>query len=435
MADTGSQRRVVVTGRGLVTPLGRSADEIWRRWASGACAAGPVRRFDATTLHARIACEVPEFHPRQELKSGRLARLLRPGEDFGYVAAGAAFADAGLAPGQFDSERTGIAIGCRKEGPRVENFFAGIKVALDENGRIDRKKFIADGVKLIPPQTIVEGLPNACMYYIAHDYAIEGVNYNFLALGSGGMMALGEGLRALRRHEADRMLAGGYDSWVNWVYLAQLSNRRLLTQNNDDPQRAHRPFDVDRDGSVAGEGAGLMILEDFHAAHRRGAAIHGELLGYAATTGVPHHEPGPCARLYADCISRALREAQCGPADIDFIHVTGDATPSGEDVEARAILDVFGSSGRAVPVTTLKSAVGHLGNASGSVEVAVMLESMRRGTLLPIVNLDRPDPSLPLAFVRSPQEGLSLDRGLMLSRGWPSHYTALVIGRLSSSAE
>ena len=112
----------------------------------------------------------------------------------------------------------------------MENFFAGIKSALDDDGRFDNQRFIEDGIKLIPPQTIVEGLPNACMYYIAHEYVLEGVNYNFLALGSGATMALGESLRAMRRREADMMLAGGYDSWVNWVYLAQLSNRKLLAQ-------------------------------------------------------------------------------------------------------------------------------------------------------------------------------------------------------------
>ncbi len=429
MSGSGTKQRVAVTGRGLITPLGRTVDELWRRWAAGECAAGPVKRFDASTLHTRIAAEVPDFVPRQELKSGRLARLLRPGEDFGYLAAGAAFADAQLESSQLNTERSGIAVGCRKEGPKVENFFAGIQAALDASGDIDHQKFIEDGIKLIPPQTIVEGLPNACMYYIAHEYVLQGVNYNFLALGSGATMALGESLRAIRRGEAELMLAGGYDSWVNWVYLAQLSNRRLLTQRNENPRQAHRPYDVDRDGSVAGEGACLMILEDADTALQRGATVHGELLGYAAMTGVPHEDVAGCTRLLAKCITRALHEAECPPDEIDFIHLTGDATRTGDLVEARAILDVFGAHGRKVPVTTLKSATGHLGNASGSVELAAMLESMRRGTLLPIVNLDRPDPELPLAFVRQTVEGVPLRRGLMLSRGWPTHYTALVVGR------
>lgn len=429
MPTSSTRRRIVVTGRGLLTPLGRSADEVWRRWAAGDCAAGPVKRFDASTLHTRIASEVPDFNPRQELKSGRLARLLRPGEDFGYLAAGAALADSGLATPLSNAEMCGIAIGCRKEGPRVENFFTGIKEGLNEAGELDHTRFIEEGIKLIPPQTIVEGLPNACMYYIAHEYVLEGVNYNFLALGSGATMALGESLRALRRGEADLMLAGGYDSWVNWVYLAQLSNRKLLTQRNDDPQHAHKPFDVDRDGSVAGEGACLMVLEDLHAARARGAPVHAELLGYAATTGVPHEDVSRSSRLLSECIARVLRESRIRPEQLDFVHVTGDATPSGDRIESAGLLDALGAHARRVPVTTLKSSTGHLGNASGSVELAVMMESMRRGTLLPIVNLQQPDPELPLAFVREPREGLPLQYGLMLSRGWPSHYTALVIGQ------
>lgn len=429
MSAPAAKRRVVITGIGLVTPLGRTADEVWRRWGAGECAAGPVRRFDASTLQTRIAAEVPGFNPRQELKSGRLVRLLRPGEDFGYVAAGAAFADAGLDAARDNTERSGIAIGCRKEGPKVENFFAGIQAALNPAGEIDHQKFIEDGIKLIPPQSIVEGLPNGCMYYIAREYGLEGVNHNFLALGSGGTMALGEGLRTIRRGEADLMLAGGYDSWVNWVYLAQLSNRGLLAQRNDDPRHVHRPFDVGRCGSVAGEGACLMVLEDAVAAVARTATVHGELLGYAGQTGVPHADAAGSTRLLARCIDRALRDAECRPDQIDFVHVTGDATRAGDRAEAHAIRDVFGTRTDQVPVTTLKSASGHLGNASGSVELAAMLESMRRGTLLPIVNLDRPDPETPLAFVHEAREGLSLRRGLMLSRGWPTHYTALVVGR------
>ena len=429
MSNEETKRRVAVTGLGLITPIGRTLDDVWQKWAAGGSPAGPVKRFDASQLPTRIATEVPDFLPRKELKSGRLARLLRPGEDFGYLAASTAFEDAERDRDSLDGPRSGIAIGCRKEGPKVENFFAAIKASLNDAGEMDHQQFIEEGIKLIPPQTIVEGLPNACMYYIAHEYVLQGANYNFLALGSGGTMALGESLRAMRRGEADLMLAGGYDSWINWVYLAQLSNRRLLSRNNDHPQQAHRPFDAKRDGSVAGEGAGLMILEDAEAAEERGVRSYGELLGYASATGVRHEDLAGCTRVLTGCIQAALADARCTPEDIDFVHFTGDATPGGDAVEARAFLEAFGKRAAQVPATTLKSASGHLGNASGAVELAVMFESMRRRTLLPIVNLEDPDPVLPLSFVTELMEGVDLHRGLMLSRGWPSHYTALVVGR------
>jgi 3-oxoacyl-[acyl-carrier-protein] synthase II len=240
-------------------------------------------------------------------------------------------------------------------------------------------------------------------------------------------MALGESFRAIRRREADLMLAGGYDCWVNWVYLAQLSNQRLLSRRNDDPQHAHRPFSRDRDGSVAGEGAGLMMLERLEAARKRDARVMGELRGYAAATGVRHPDEAACARLLAGCIRRALADADCAAGDVDFVHLTGDATPEGDRIESKAVCTVFGDRSDVLPVTTLKSATGHLGNASGSVELALMLESMRRGTLLPIVNLIDPDPELSLDFVTTVRE-TPLKTGLMLSRGWPSHYTALVVG-------
>ena len=429
MSQTNVKRRIVVTGMGLLTPIGRTIDDVWERWAAGRCPAGPVKRFDATNLPTRIATEIPDFVPRKELKSGRLARLLRPGEDFGYLAAGTAISDAGLDRESLDGPRSGIAIGCRKEGPKVENFFAAIEASLDEAGEMDHQKFIDDGIKLIPPQTIVEGLPNACMYYIAHEYLLQGINYNFLALGSGGTMALGESLRAIRRGEADLMLAGGYDSWVNWVYLAQLSNQRLLSRNNDHPQKAHRPFDSKRDGSVAGEGACLMILETAEAATQRDATVYGEILGYGSATGVPHEDLASCTRVLTGCIRQALDDAACEPEEIDFIHLSGDATPGGDAVETRGTMEALGRRGTQIPATTLKSATGHLGNASGSIELALMFEAMKRRTLLPIVNLEDPDPVLPLSFVTKPIENVELRKGLLLSRGWPSHYTALVIGR------
>lgn len=428
MPQAVSRQRVVITGVGLLTPLGRSIEEIWSRWASAETASGPLARFDGTNLPTRIASEIHGFNRRQELKNGRLARLLRPGEDFGYLAAGLAVQSSGIDTEQWDPDRSGIAIGCRKEGPRVENVFPAIKASLNDDGEMDHARFVEDGIKLIPPQTIVEGLPNGCMYYIAHEYTLEGVNYNFLCLGSGATMALGESFRAIRRREADLMLAGGYDSWVNWVYLAQLSNQRLLSRRNDDPQHAHRPFSRDRDGSVAGEGAGLMMLERLEAARDRDASVLGELRGYAAATGVRHHDETACSRLLADCIRRALVDAECTTDDIDFVHLTGDATPEGDRIESHAVRAVLGDRADAVPVTTLKSATGHLGNASGGVELALMLESMRRGIVLPIVNLIDPDPELSLDFVTSVRERQTLKTGLMLSRGWPSHYTALVVG-------
>lgn len=428
MSRPDSQQRIVLTGAGLLTPLGRTVEEVWSRWSTAETVFGPVARFDGTNLPTRIAAEIRGFVPRKELKNGRLVRLLRPGEDFGYLAAGMAVHNAGLAEQGLEPERSGIAIGCRKEGPRVENLFPAIKASLNDQGEMDHARFVEEGIKLIPPQTIVEGLPNGCMYYIAHEFLLQGVNYNFLCLGSGATMALGESMRAIRRHEADLMLAGGYDSWVNWVYLAQLSNQRLLSRRNDDPQHAHRPFSRDRDGSVAGEGAGLMVLERLEAARKRGARMIGELYGYAAATGTRHDDEPACARVLADCIRRALVDANCAPAEIDFVHMTGDATPAGDRIESQAVRAVLGERTGSVPVTTLKSATGHLGNASGAVELAVMLECMRRRVLLPIVNLTDPDPELGLDFVTTVREGVSLKTGLMLSRGWPSHYTALVIG-------
>ena len=172
-----------------------------------------------------------------------------------------------------------------------------------------------------------------------------------------------------------------------------------------------------------------MVLEDAEAAAKRDATVYGELLGYGSATGVPHEDLAACTRVLTGCIRRALDDAACEPEEIDFIHLSGDATPGGDAVETRATMEALGRHGTQIPATTVKSATGHLGNASGSIELALMFEAMQRRTLLPIVNLEDPDPVLPLSFVTKPTEDLELRRGLLLNRGWPSHYTALVVGR------
>ncbi|MBI3463385.1 MAG: hypothetical protein HY000_10045, partial [Planctomycetes bacterium] len=259
MPTRNNERRAVISGVGLITPLGTSKAQVWKNWAAGHCAAALVRQFDVSTLPSRIASEVADFVPQQHIKNRKLLKLLRRGEDFAIAAAKAALEDAQVRPAGLDSARCGVAVGCSKEGPPVENFFAGIEVALDAAGQIDRARFADEGLPLIPPLTIIEGLPNACLYYLVESFHLEGANHNFLSYGAGAALALGEAFRSIQRGDADQMLAGGFDSWVNWVSLSFLAEMGLLTRANERPQQAHRPFDAARSGSVAGEGAGFTV--------------------------------------------------------------------------------------------------------------------------------------------------------------------------------
>ncbi|MEZ6146091.1 MAG: beta-ketoacyl synthase N-terminal-like domain-containing protein [Planctomycetaceae bacterium] len=430
--SSNNSTRVVVTGRGLVTPLGRTASDVHKQWLAGRCPAATITKFDATTLPISIACEVPDFEPRQEIRNRKMLRLLVRGEDYGLVASAAAMNDAALPKDDIDPFRAGIAVGVRKEGFRNTNFYDALE-ACTIDGQIDRKLFIDDGVRRIPPQTIIEGLANAGLYHIAHEHRLQGVNQNLLSLGNGGFLALGEAMWSLRCDEADFILAGAFDSWVLWTGLAHEHYAGVLSSSTDAPATVHRPFDVSRSGSVAGEGAAMFVLEPLERARTRGANILGQILGFGSATGVPSDESAGCIRALTASIRRALEVAQLTPDEIDLIHLHGDATKVHDRVEVQALHAALGERARTIPATTIKSATGFMANASSSVEAAAVLEVLRTGVIPPIVNLTTPDPALELNFVREPIEGKQMRHALLLERSWPSHHAALVVGSVIES--
>lgn len=429
MSEQALQRgRVVVTGRGLVTPVGRTVEDIWERCAAGAVPARCVDSPEFAAFSVSCAAPVSDFEPRKEIKNRKLLRLMIGGEPLGFVAAGQAFAEARLTPELYPSDRAGIAIGCHKEGFRDANLYDAIDAALRPDGSVDREQLIADGIRRIPPQTLVEGLANAALYYLAHEFLLQGVNHNFISSGTGGSQAIGEAMRSLRRDEADLMLAGSYDTWLDWKCLAHQRYIDVLTTTDGPPETAQRPFDRHRSGSVPGEGAGLLILEERHRAKERGADIHGEILGFALGTGISPDDRAAQAAHYAQVILRAIEHAQCNPADIDLVHLQGDGTIDGDWLEVHALKHALGTAAAAIPVTSIKSVTGHLGNASGPVELIMTCEMLRRGEILPIANLQDPAEELELDFVREPRRDLSLRRALVLQRSWPCHCTATVLG-------
>ncbi|MBX3440684.1 MAG: hypothetical protein KF861_24550, partial [Planctomycetaceae bacterium] len=278
------------------------------------------------------------------------------------------------------------------------------------------------------PQTIVEGLANAGVYHIAHEHDLQGFNINLLALGSGGMQAIGESMWALAHDEADLILAGAFDSWLIWTGLAFTHFVGIASTSTDPPHTVHRPFDVNRTGSVVGEGAALFVMETLERARARGAKILGEVCGFGMATGVPADDPAACADALAASIARSLDVAGLTPEQIDLIHLHGDATTTGDRIEVRGIQMAFGQRASRIPATTVKSATGFLCNASSSTEIAAVLEVLRRKMAPPIVNLRTPDPEFELNFLREPLEGVPLRRALLIDRSWPSQYVTLVVG-------
>jgi 3-oxoacyl-[acyl-carrier-protein] synthase II len=422
------ERRVVVTGLGLVTPLGRTPAAIWSRWAEGYSAAAPITRFDARSLTVKAGCEVRDFDPRKEVKNRKLLRLMIGGEDFGYRAATDALAQANIQGGDLDPFRCGLAIGCHKEGFRHQNLHDACKVSCHADGSLDLDRFVTDGWSRVPPQVIIEALPNVGLYYIAHDFELQGPNCNLLSNGAAGLQALGEGMHTIAEDAADVMVAGSFDTWVHWMCIGHNLFTGVLSVSTEEPAKVQRPFDVRRTGCLPGEGAGLFVLEEWQHARRRGVPILGELLGAASAVGVPSHDDAAGVDSVANCLTAAMASAGCTPADIDLIQLHGDATPRGDWIEAHGVRAAFGTLADRLLCTTLKSATGLMGNASGPVETVAALESLRRGEVLPIINLDEPDPDLPLTFVQRPLSGQRLRRAVVIHRTPPGLCSALVVG-------
>jgi len=428
----GMRRRVVVTGEGLVTPFGRSSAEVWNRWSSGRSAAAAITKFDARTLPVRIAGEVLDFQPRKEIRNRKLLKMMTGGEDFGFRAAHSAIEQSKLelmiASQRLDSYRCGLSIASHKEGFRHQNLTDAFLKSVREDGSIDPDRFVADGWSRIPPRIIIEALSNMGLYNISHDFELRGPNYSLLSLGIGGLQSLGEGLHAIEENEADVMVAGAFDTWVNWMCIGHNVFNGTLSQSSDPADQVYRPFDIARSGAVPGEGAAMFVLEELGHALHRGAPILGELLGAASALSLPENDETAAATTLANCIHAAMEFAECTPAELDLIQLNGEGTLSGDRIEARGINMALGDHATRIPATTVKSGTGMMGVASGSVEAAVAWEALRRGEVLPIINLVEPESGLGLNLVREPQKLARSRRALVIQRGWPGLYAAIVIG-------
>ncbi|MFN9720579.1 MAG: beta-ketoacyl-[acyl-carrier-protein] synthase family protein [Planctomycetota bacterium] len=425
-------RRVVVTGEGFVTPFGRTSADIWSRWSEGHSAARSIMRFDARSLPVRIACEVVEFQPRKEVRNRKLLKMMTAGEDFAFRAAHSAIEQSNLESlvrnRQIDTYRCGLSIACHKEGFRHQNLTEAFLRSIRDDGSIDPDRFVTEGWSRIPPQIIIEALSNIGMYSISHDFELRGPNYSLLSVGIGGLQSLGEGLHAIEDNEADVMVAGAFDSWINWMCIGHNVFNGTLSQSTDSPQQVHRPFDANRSGAVPAEGAAMFVLEELQHALDRGAPILGELLGASSAVGLPERDESSAASTLANCIRSSLDAAGCTPDELDLIQLHGDGTISGDRAEALGIRQALGDEATRIPATTVKSGTGLMGVASGPTEAALAWEALRRGEVLPIINLDHPETGLDLNFVRQRQRLTRARRALVIQRGWPGLFAALVIG-------
>jgi 3-oxoacyl-[acyl-carrier-protein] synthase II len=411
-----AKRRVVVTGVGLVTPLAVGAEQSWRALQHGESGVGPITQFDAASFASRIAAEVRGFDPLRWVEKKDLKKMDRFIQ-FSIAAADLALADAGFKIDATNAERAGVIVGSGIGG------FSTIER--------EHKTLIEGGPRRISPFFIPSVIINLASGWISIRTGARGPNSATSTACATSAHAIGDAFRLVQNGYADVMIAGGSEAAITPLAVGGFAAMRALSTRNDEPRRASRPFDRDRDGFVIGEGAGILILEEAESARRRGARAYCEVVGYGMTSDAFHIsapcEDGDGARRV---MLRTLADAGVEPGVVDYINVHGTSTPAGDMIEVRAIHAVFGEHARRLAISSSKSMTGHLLGAAGALEAAVTAFAVRDGILPPTINLDNPDPECDLDCVPHRARKAEVRYAMSNSFGFGGTNAALLLKRV-----
>lgn len=403
-------RRVAVTGMGVISALGVGVDSTWSGLMAGRSGARPITHFDASEYTTRFAATLPEWDPSPWI-DGKEARRMSRFQQFAVAAADEALAQSGLVIDEVNAERVGVIVGSGIGGlDAMENAHS----VLLERGPSRVTPFLV-------PMMIVD----LAAGLISIRTGARGINYAPVSACATGNHAIGEAAEAIRRGDADAIIAGGFDCGVTPLGLAGFAAARALSTRNDDPEGASRPFDAGRDGFVIGEGGGILVLEEWEGAVARGAEILAELSGYGATADAYHiTAPAPDGNGARRAMTAALRQAGLAPEGIDYINPHGTSTPLGDIAETGAIKAVFGTD--APPVSSTKSMTGHTLGGAGALEAVVCIQTIRTGVLPPTINLTDPDPQCDLDYVPNVAREATVRAALSNSFGFGGHNACLL---------
>jgi 3-oxoacyl-[acyl-carrier-protein] synthase II len=412
LAET--KKRVVITGLGIVCPLGANVEDSWTAAKNGVSGAGPITRFDATDYETTFAAEVKDFDA-DAIVGKKESRRMDRYTQFAVAAALEAAKQACLISGAVPSERIGALIGTGMGG--VETI---------ENGA---ETLLTKGPRRLGPFFVPMILPNMASGAVSIAIGSKGPNFAPVSACASAGHAIGEAMLAIRRSSADVMLAGGAEAPISRLGVAGFNAMDALSTRNNDPQRASRPFDAGRDGFVLGEGGAVLVLEDFEHARARGAKILGEILGYGATDDANHIvQPGPGGEGAARAIGIALEDAGIDATDIDYINAHGTSTQLNEKLETEAIKRAFNDHAYKVPISSTKSMTGHLLGAAGSVEAAFCLLAIRDQCMPPTINYETKDLDCDLDYIPNVARSAPVERVLSNSMGFGGHNVALIFG-------
>ncbi|MFI5403192.1 MAG: beta-ketoacyl-ACP synthase II [Planctomycetota bacterium] len=423
-----TKRRVVVTGFGALAPNGNTAESFWSATCAGKSGIARIEAFDPSGFAVQVAGEVKGFDPAKFVPNRKALKVMGRNIRFGVAASRMAMEHSGLLESVPDPARFGVVMGSGIVPTDVEEVGQAILASLDEEGRFDLRRFGTTGQKTLFPLWLLKHLPNMVAAHVSIFHQAQGPNNTIVTACSASTQAIGEAMRVLERGDADVMLAGGADSRIDPLSLVAYALLGALSTSDREPQRVSRPFDRDRDGFVLGEGAAVLVLETEEHAKARGATIHAECVGYGSSfDAFAATQPEPEGRGAIQSMRAALKDAALSADDIDYIAAHGTSTVLNDQTETVAVKQVFGDRARKVPMSSVKSMVGHLIGAAGAVGALTGILAIRDGVLPPTINQEHKDPLCDLDYVPNEARKARVRAVLSNSFGFGGQNASLVI--------
>ncbi len=410
------KKRVVITGMGVVSPIGSGIEEFWKALLEGRSGVGPITRFDTDSYPTRIGAEVKDFDSSEYIDK-KEQRRMDLSEQYAIVASERAFRDAGLDREALDLDRCGVVIG---------SGIGGISTFEKQHSLLEKS-----GPGRVSPFFIPMMIIDMCAGLVSIRFGFRGPNYATVSACASSAHAITDAMRIIQRDEADVMITGGSEATITPTALAGFCQAKALSTRNDAPEAASRPFDLERDGFVMGEGSACLVLESYDFARARGARIYGEIFGSGMTADAYHvTAPHPEGHGAIRAMQMAVKDAGIAPEEVDYINTHGTATNLGDISETKAIKVVFGEHAFKIPCNSTKSMIGHLLGSAGAIEMMVALKSIETGIIHPTINLEHPDPECDLDYVAEGQRQCDIRYAVSNSFGFGGHNVSLVVGKL-----
>jgi 3-oxoacyl-[acyl-carrier-protein] synthase II len=424
-------RRVVITGVGCVTPLGTKVEELWRNLQQGASGVSYTTLFDASNFPTKISAEVRDWSISDAGEDPERWRYQGRHTHFAVGAAKQAVADSGVMDKPIDPTLFGVYLGCGEGQQDFGRFTKMMLAAMGEGEQLDMVKFTQVGLETMHPISELEQEPNMPAGHLAALFDAQGPNSNCLTACAASSQAIGEATEIIRRGEADVMLSGGAHSMIHPFGVTGFNLLTALSTNNEHPTKASRPFDMHRDGFVLGEGASMVILEEYERAKARGAKIYGEVTGYGSTADAFRiTDTHPEGRGAISCLHMALADAKLNKDQIHYINAHGTSTAVNDRVETLAIKQVFGDQAYKIPVSSTKSMTGHLIAAAGATEAIICLLALRDQVLPPTTNYETPDPDCDLDYIPNTPRPAKAQHALSNSFGFGGQNVTLILSKV-----